>query len=107
MRSCGGTRPVVLADAAPAVAPALADETSTQTMVEIQNRFTDDTASPDCGKWGQPHFVGAPGFEPGTSWSQTRRANQAALRPVPTIVTHLMNSSFAYATIRRLAMRTS
>src|ERR1700691_3480960 len=76
-------------------------------MVEIQNRFTDDTASPDCGKWGQPHCVGAPGFEPGTSWSQTRRANQAALRPVPTIVTHLMNASFAYATIRRLAMRTS
>ena len=34
------------------------------------------------------HFVGAPGFEPGTSWSQTRRANQAALRPVRTIVTH-------------------
>ncbi len=26
-------------------------------------------------------FVGAPGFELGTSWSQTRRANQTALRP--------------------------
>jgi hypothetical protein len=26
--------------------------------------------------------VGAPGFEPGTSCSQSRRANQAALRPV-------------------------
>ena len=29
----------------------------------------------------KPVSVGAPGFEPGTSWSQTRRANQAALRP--------------------------
>jgi non-canonical purine NTP pyrophosphatase (RdgB/HAM1 family) len=26
-------------------------------------------------------MVGAPGFEPGTSWSQTRRCNQAQLRP--------------------------
>ena len=25
--------------------------------------------------------VGAPGFEPGTSWSRTKRASRAALRP--------------------------
>ncbi len=28
-----------------------------------------------------PFFVGAPGFEPGTSWSRTKRASRAALRP--------------------------
>ena len=27
-------------------------------------------------------FVGAAGFEPAASWSQTRRANRTALRPV-------------------------
>src|SRR5450631_2979608 len=47
--------------------------------------------------------VGAPGFEPGTSWSQTRRANQAALRPVPTIVTHRQDSPFTRPRLRRLA----
>ena len=40
---------------------------------------------PDCGTVGLSLFshltVGAPGFEPGTSWSRTRRASRAALRP--------------------------
>ncbi len=28
------------------------------------------------------YFVGAAGFEPATSWSQTRRDNRTTLRPV-------------------------
>jgi hypothetical protein len=33
--------------------------------------------------WGKclKELVGAKGFEPSTSWSRTRRASQAALRP--------------------------
>ena len=30
---------------------------------------------------GHGEVVGAKGFEPSTSWSRTRRASQAALRP--------------------------
>ena len=30
--------------------------------------------------------IGATGFEPATSWSQTRRSSQAELRPVNTVM---------------------
>jgi hypothetical protein len=33
-------------------------------------------------KWMLGSVIGAPGFEPGTSCSRSRRANRAALRPV-------------------------
>jgi hypothetical protein len=32
-------------------------------------------------KLSEKKLVGAKGFEPSTSWSRTRRASQAALRP--------------------------
>ena len=37
--------------------------------------------SPMCPVWTRRKVVGAKGFEPSTSWSRTRRASQAALRP--------------------------
>ncbi len=37
-------------------------------------------------------FVGVPGFEPGTPWSQTRCASRAALHPEKILLT-LMNAS--------------
>src|ERR1700733_272243 len=39
--------------------------------------------SPMCPGWTTKRMVGASGFEPPTSWSRTRRASQAALRPEP------------------------
>jgi hypothetical protein len=41
--------------------------------------------------------VGAKGFEPSTSWSRTRRASQAALRPESYCI--LLNSLRAIASI--------
>ncbi len=40
--------------------------------------------------------IGAAGFEPTTSWSQTRRSSQAELRPVKTFNSALWLSLFAF-----------
>ena len=40
----------------------------------------------------ESHFVGVPGFEPGTPWSQTRCASRAALHPEKILLT-LMNAT--------------
>ena len=43
-------------------------------------------------------MVGAKGFEPSTSWSRTRRASQAALRPES--YSKLLNSLRGIASVR-------
>jgi hypothetical protein len=41
-------------------------------------------------------MVGANGFEPSTSWSRTRRASQAALRPDRYAQAHLCDPSWTF-----------
>src|SRR6185437_15129560 len=53
-------------------------EISAETALELASQ-----KQADCRCFLQ---IGAPGFEPGTSCSQSRRANQAAPRPVPAML---------------------